>query len=45
MNGKIMNQSPEFEDCQQRADEARVTVIEVYQEAMAAAVRGELTNG
>ncbi len=45
LNGKIMNQSPEFEDCQQRAGEARVTVIEVYQEAMAAAVRGELTNG
>ena len=44
-DGKVMNQSPEFEDCQRRAVEAGVNVIEVYQEAMAAAVRGELTNG
>ena len=44
-NGKVMNQLPEFVDCQQRADAADVNVIEVYQEALAAAVRGELTNG
>ena len=42
--GKAASASPEFEDCRRVAEAASVPVIEVYEAARAAAVRGELTD-
>jgi pyridinium-3,5-bisthiocarboxylic acid mononucleotide nickel chelatase len=44
LNGKPTIHSPEFEDCRARAQEANVAVRAVYEAALAAAVKGELSD-
>jgi len=39
LEGRVQNVAPEFEDCQRLAEEAQVTVKEVYQAALAEGLR------
>lgn len=42
--GEIIRRAPEFEDCRVLAEEKGVAVTAVYEAALAAAVKGELTD-
>lgn len=41
---QVCRTAPEFEDCRALAERARVPVLSVYQQALAAAVKGELED-
>jgi uncharacterized protein (DUF111 family) len=43
--GEQMNASPEYEDCAEASRKAGVSVLEVYQAAMAAATKEEFVDG
>lgn len=45
LNGQRMNAAPEYDDCAKCAHANGVSVLEVYQAAMAAAVKGEFIDG
>ena len=45
LDGVRMNAAPEYEDCAALARKTGSSVLEVYQEAMAAATKGEFVHG